>query len=74
MENDRLKAGNGIVARRAVPFVHEPLHVDLRFLAVRPAGRISGALRPVRVREIDAFAADENRACAAWAQRRSDPV
>ena len=29
VENDRLKAGNGIVARRAVPLVHEPLHVDL---------------------------------------------
>ena len=29
IENDRLKAGNGIIACRAVPFVHEPLHVDL---------------------------------------------
>ena len=29
IENDRLKAGNGIIARRAVPLVHEPLHVDL---------------------------------------------
>jgi len=37
---------------------------DFRFLAVRPAGRISGALRPVRVWEIDAFAADENCACS----------
>ncbi len=47
---------------------------DLRFLAVRPAGRISGALRPVRVREIDAFAAAENRACTAWTKERPDPV
>ena len=48
---------------------------DLRFLAVRPAGRISGGLRSVRLREIDAAAAAAKPSLRRTARRSGrDPV